>query len=302
MKMISRQLVADHLSTTYADPQALAAALPQQDLPPAISNWLARLRLLYGVPIHYLVADERLLPPESIRFFYLDDNWLDALLDGAFSIGRNLTADGETSSHRLDRAVQPRVVEQTNQVAAGLRANNLGVTPPQVNFQTVSGFVLRSGLVADYPGLGVYAYAPGVDPTAPDAPTLTLLRLERLGPKSDTLLCLIDGDVAQADIHEAPEALHYGIDQFDAQGARKVIRRFTKQGDAVTIDLHDTVELDLTAHQCLRSTAARTVKMTTLATLIATNQNPAIANIDAAEMGFEMTQGVGKVSFMKKTT
>src|SRR5262249_28487489 len=35
-----------------------------------IRQWLARLRLLEGVPFAYLVADSELLPLESIRFFY----------------------------------------------------------------------------------------------------------------------------------------------------------------------------------------------------------------------------------------
>ena len=49
-------------------------------------EWIARLVLLYPVPFHYLVPHQSLLPSESLRFFHLDDNWVDALVDGAFSI------------------------------------------------------------------------------------------------------------------------------------------------------------------------------------------------------------------------
>ena len=52
-----------------------------------LRQWLARLRLLEGVPFAYLVADSELLPPESIRFFYLVRNWSDALVEGALSVG-----------------------------------------------------------------------------------------------------------------------------------------------------------------------------------------------------------------------
>ena len=62
-------------------------------VPGAIRRALAELRLLHGVPFTYLVPDATLLPPESIRFFYLDRNWTDALVDGVLSIGTFTTAE-----------------------------------------------------------------------------------------------------------------------------------------------------------------------------------------------------------------
>src|SRR6478735_1768310 len=41
-------------------------------LPPEVRAFLARARLLEGVPFQHLVPDSELLPPESIRFFFLD--------------------------------------------------------------------------------------------------------------------------------------------------------------------------------------------------------------------------------------
>ena len=52
-----------------------------------IIKWLTRLRLLDGVPFPYIVPSDGMLPNESIRFFHLDRNWLDALVDGALSTG-----------------------------------------------------------------------------------------------------------------------------------------------------------------------------------------------------------------------
>ena len=57
--------------------------------------WFANLAMLEGVPFNYLVPDERMLPPESIRFFHVDQDWIDALIDGAFSIGR-ATVSGQS--------------------------------------------------------------------------------------------------------------------------------------------------------------------------------------------------------------
>src|SRR5512147_2237184 len=57
------------------------------NVPAELRTWLTRLRLLDGVPFAYLVADTQLLPPESIRFFYVDRRWTDALVQGALSVG-----------------------------------------------------------------------------------------------------------------------------------------------------------------------------------------------------------------------
>src|SRR5215510_7825400 len=56
-------------------------------VPFEIRQWMARLRLLEAVPFAYLAADSELLPRESIRFFYLDRAWTDALIQGAMSVG-----------------------------------------------------------------------------------------------------------------------------------------------------------------------------------------------------------------------
>ena len=62
-------------------------------MPGELRRFLARLRLLHGVPFSYLVPDADLLPIESIRFFYIDRAWTDALVQGALSVGTISTAD-----------------------------------------------------------------------------------------------------------------------------------------------------------------------------------------------------------------
>ena len=56
-------------------------------MPQDLRSWLVRLRLLEGVPFANLVADSELLPPESIRWFYVDRRWTDALVQGVLSVG-----------------------------------------------------------------------------------------------------------------------------------------------------------------------------------------------------------------------
>jgi len=286
------------LEATFSDPEAIQAAIPDPNPPPkVVVDWLSRLKVLYGVPFNYLVPDEGMLPLESIRFFYLDLNWVDAMVDGAFSIGRNLTTTGVSASMNLDRAVQPTLRASLLPGVASVRANALGLPPPEVTFQTVSGFLLRSSLVSSYKNMGVNVYPLGHTPKDPEPKLLPLLRLEALGAKSDTLICLVDGDAYRVDIHEAPEHLHYAIDSYtpDPLDATKVMHKFEISDGTVTIK-DETVDLDITAS--LRAVSPRTINITALAGQISANNNN--VQVDSAVMGFEMTEGVGMVSFFKR--
>lgn len=289
------------IADTFADPAAIQSSLEAVLLPEDISKWLGRLRLLKGVPFNYLVPDERMLPPESIRFFYLDMNWVDSLLDGAFSIGRNLTKTDNTSTHNLDSAVTPKVNKHAWAGAATIRAEALGLPPPMLSLQVVSGFLLRSTVVSAYKGLGANVYPLGGTPEDPTITLLDILRFEPLGPNSDTLICLVDGDAYRVDIHEAPEHLHYGIDEYRYDKpaktitADKMIHTFTKKDSEVILDPEPKL-LELSGS--FRSRSPRVLKMTMVAQQISKLNKD--AEVDSAVMGFEMTEGVGMVSFKKE--
>jgi len=291
------------IADTFADPAAIQSSLEAVLVPEQISKWLGRLRLLKGVPFNYLVPDERMLPPESIRFFYLDIDWIDSLLDGAFSIGRNLTKTENAFSHNLDSAVTPKVNQQGREGAASVRAEALGVPAPLASLQVVSGFLLRSTVVSAYKGIGANVYPLGGTPQDPTITLLDILRFEPLGPNSDTLICLVDGDAYRVDIHEAPEHLHYGINKYEYNEATKTVsalkkvHTFTKTDSKVTIS-KEYKDLDLS--NSFRPGSPRVLKMNLLAGQIADLNK--IADIDSAEMGFEMTEGVGMVSFDKEVS
>jgi hypothetical protein len=90
-------------------------------IPQTVCQWLARLVLLYRVPFTYLVADERMLPPDSMRFFYLDPGWLKCLLEGACSVGRSVAHDELVDEYLrdkfLDFAMEP-VAGSSDEAAA----------------------------------------------------------------------------------------------------------------------------------------------------------------------------------------
>ena len=72
--------------------------------------------------------------------------------------------------------------------------------------ETVTGLLLRSALVAGWPGLIVDAYDAAGN-------KLDALRTERLS--DSVLLCLFDGEVSRAELHQRPEMTHFGLDTSD---------------------------------------------------------------------------------------
>ena len=199
-------------------------------LPQPLVTWLAKLNLLQGVPFNYLVADSRLLAPETIKFFQIDATWAAALLDGALGVGRHYTA-ATSASPRL-------AVEETERqhVASGVRR-----TVPTIRRQqlkngdsgapavsgVITGFLLRSQVVRGWKSLDTLGYAQGSSPydyergtiTADQVQALDILRLERLSPT--VLFGLFQGQLFELVLHQPPEAIHFGFEAQDA-GANRV--------------------------------------------------------------------------------
>ncbi|HKE71048.1 MAG TPA: hypothetical protein VKB55_17430 [Nocardioidaceae bacterium] len=177
-------------------------------VPFEIRQWMARLRLLEAVPFAYLAADSELLPRESIRFFYLDRAWTDALIQGAMSVG---------TVNSSDRAELAKVYEQArDEVDEEERRVRLagGEDVQQGPAGTVTGFLLRSRAVSGWPGLHVRAYSVELekpdDEIIPesDPRRLKVLRMERLAPA--VLLVLFDGVPAVVHVEEPRQGIQFG--------------------------------------------------------------------------------------------
>jgi hypothetical protein len=179
-------------------------------LPAELRQWLVRLRLLDGVPFAYLVADSELLPPESIRFFYVDRRWTDALVQGALSVGTVNTDDRTQLSGQY-----PAVRDELDGEERNLRRRQ-GMPRWQGGGGPISGFLLRSRAVSGWPALHVRAFS--VDPVEADDARfqeddprrMRLLRLERLAPA--VLLCLFDGIPKVVHIEEPRQGVQFGFD------------------------------------------------------------------------------------------
>jgi hypothetical protein len=200
---------------------AAGLALDDDDdsaMPAELRNWLVKLRLLEGVPFANLVADTELLPEESIRWFYLDRRWTDALVQGALSVG---TVNSDDRTHLT--GAYPAIRDELDREERNVRRR-----PGSPRFggkvDAVSGFILRSAAVAGWPGLHVRAFnvPPAGGNTArfkeDDPERMRLLRLERLAPA--VLLCLFDGIPTVVHIEEPRQGVQFGFDIDDDGGAR----------------------------------------------------------------------------------
>lgn len=91
---VARALYRFKRATALQRKEKVAAFSPFQSaedvahLPAEVREWLNQLLTLEAVPLPYLVADPQLLPPNSLRVAYLNEGWIQSLVDGALSIGR----------------------------------------------------------------------------------------------------------------------------------------------------------------------------------------------------------------------
>ncbi|MGA9768049.1 MAG: hypothetical protein WBV94_03350 [Blastocatellia bacterium] len=188
-----------------------------------LMQWLARLVLLYPVPFHYLVPHASLLPMESLRFFHLDDNWVDALVDGALSIAvRGL--DGKDVAARGDlQSALSRIVYQHR---LRLQGRNPDWNPSEhyMNMPK-SGFLLRSRLLAGWPGVEITATTSAArDDFLPE-----ILRLDQIA--DGVLFCLARGSLEKVTFREPREGITFGVDSTGAINTRKSDQTFNVKKD-----------------------------------------------------------------------
>lgn len=177
-----------------------------------IPEWESRLRLLRSVPFAYLVPEVRtasqedpgalMLPIDSVRFFYVDNNWVDALVAGARSVGvdssRALAEQGIVAGLIHDAA---------HDRALAHRPALLGNEPPprveESGGPAVTGFVLRSAMVSGWDGLEIEGFKAGSP-----AKKVNLVRCDRYG---DVMIALFDDRVDRVTIAEPKEVLAFGV-------------------------------------------------------------------------------------------
>jgi hypothetical protein len=304
-----------------AEQRALDSHLPEMGkpldtvkIPADIISWFGGLSLLQGVPFNYLVPDERMLPAESIRFFRLDQLWVDCLLDGAFSIGRVTNSD-----HRQDQKFDKSPADNPNEkVSENLPPSDVesgwtdllieaydgpyNIDPDEGGkrlklHEKVSGCLLRSGVVSGWTDFLVEAYdGPyNIDPDK-GGKRLKLLRMDRLSP--NILLCLFSGgEMNRVEVHQKPESLHFGFVDEELP-LFKIVR--DDKGEEIQDAHGNPAKIVLDGGSNLwQQELTRSVKISKLAESVRLKLQPPPPpdKFTSAQFALQMIEGVEKVIF-----
>jgi hypothetical protein len=147
-----------------------------------LQEWILDKLHLAGIPAHYLLPDPSHVPPETLRFFHIDANWTDALVDGALSLANHLS--DEPSEDFTRSALKDALNRYFSTPIVGDYCQQM----------PAYGFILRSQLLVQFPDLAVGADFEEILHThenwadvKPKAPILVQRRLA-----SDVMLVLFD--------------------------------------------------------------------------------------------------------------
>lgn len=197
------------------------------EIPKDVKDFLGDLYALKGVPFTYLVPHEFLLEKEhtnnnnaftgTLALFYVDPNWVEALLDGALSIGRISNTDTI-----LDKVMSGEFT--SNYVPQKLTNPATGKGDIQLRILNITGFLFRSDLISGWRGLEIEAYDANNN-------LLPALRFERID--ADIFLGIFNGNVSSIVITQPYEGLHFGI-KIDEDEYKKNLKNEDGTNQSVT--------------------------------------------------------------------
>lgn len=203
------QLVRDWVASfdVALGPDGLTVVTPddanfqQISIPERLREWLVGLRLLRNVPLSYLVPDARLLPPESIRLFFVDPNWVERLVDGVFAAA---SAGTVSSSYHIGMLQLVRQDLDTTLLARASEQNPGASWSPAEGPTT--GMLIRSELVRRWPDMIVTAHE-GLTPNTPVVPVLRMEPVSR-----DVFIVIFAGQPKLVHVREPYVGVRFGVE------------------------------------------------------------------------------------------
>lgn len=293
---------ATRLRALLADPAARAGLcdlLDDDADAAAVAAWLGQVLLLEGIPFDHLIPDARMLPAESLRFFYLDAGWTGALVDGALAVGL-----GTSEESAVQDALSAELAGRAQAAALAARATALDLPLPLAPLGPTSGVIIRSALVVDWPTTVVSGTANG-------AP-VPLLRLDVVQP--DVLVALFAGVPDAVTLEEPHEGLAFGVDDIGQLVMRTLQGSTIVDGQDVTIYDPDA---PTTPFASLRAGGSRVLNVNTdpafpttqppptpvdLLGMVAKGLGIGTASLDPAIFALQMVRGPELLTFATPTT
>ncbi|MCE7996839.1 MAG: hypothetical protein HEP71_33065 [Roseivirga sp.] len=269
-----------------------------------IAEWLSDLMLLKPLPFECLVPDSRMLPPESIRFFYIDQNWLNAAVDGAVSLGQ------ESSKTALFTELTRGMLQEAALQSLAISTDaSEGVTPGATHTPPaiMSGVLIRSALVTGWPNLVIKPKA-----ATPADTTLKILRMECLSPS--VLLCIFDGVPDNIEISQPSESLGFGVDDNGNVVLRDTITAGSlgDQLGAGNSGLKQIRDLTQQSAMCMRSATSLTLNIdpadssglvqTLVSGLTALGNTPANSDLSPSTFSIQMIKAAEGLVFTSQTS
>lgn len=269
-----RKALGDVRASDTAGDDSVEAALKKD-----LSDWLAQLKLTTPLPLNYLVPEENMLPPGSLRFFGVDPNWMDCLIDGACSIGRFNPKDLNEEA-----GLFKTLNDLSDRAAAAARERD---TPSQAKPGSLTGILLRSDLLVHWPGLEITGYDR-------DDKALPIYHMRDLAP--DNLLCLFKGEIHRLEIHHPSEGLHFGVDP-DGRTKRLRDRKTGRLSQVNTIEavFHPDPDPQVKKPLSLIDTEKTAARL--FGALKKAGDAP--ADFNAAEFAFQMIESSHSVKFLQ---
>lgn len=272
----------------------LAGSLADDPDARTVSLWLGQLMLLQNVPFEHLVPYARMLPAESLRFFYADPNWIGAMIDGALAIGL-----GSSEESAIQDALTDKLESMAAAAALAIRAESLGLPPIPPADGPTGGLLIRSALISGWPGITVSGTAKG---TAVD-----LLRLDVIAP--NVMFCLFNGVPDTVTLEQPHEGLEFGVDDKGQIVTRTVSGSTVTDGAEVPIYDPQAPETQMVT---LRSGGQRVLNVNSdpnfptsstpdsavdLLTSIAVALDTGTAAISVADFAIQMVKGPEELTF-----
>lgn len=165
---------------------------------------LVQYSLLNHIPLHYLIPEESMLPKETLRFFYIDENWLYSLIEGA--LGSGVQSSQDVHFKNLIKIIVNQ--ELLDKVPKYRNAKfNLDSPDDEANIDNKykTGVLIRSCIISEYAGANIKAFKISGDKEQ----LMNILRIDRLTP--EILLVIFQGVPDKILISSPAQGLHFCI-------------------------------------------------------------------------------------------
>ena len=165
----------DNIEDDSGAPLYDETAPPQSSDYATLFEWIFDKWYFQGIPFSNLIPDPRFIPKESIRTFFIDQNWFKVFVDGVLSISEHFD-EGDDVRESIKKSLSQYLTTKIDGTDF----------PPQI---PKWGFFIRSEFVTKFPDMRISAPFSDAD-ASKKGKQLEVLRMERLD--TDIMIAIFD--------------------------------------------------------------------------------------------------------------